>query len=384
MAAIFFFGLAYSFRAPIIDSSNFFISLAAVSLLIFIFGLEIHVYSDRAVARGMNPKVALKNNYLIQLPLVFIGLLLVLPVSGLFNWDKFLVLLVMLNAMVGLFVQEYFRIFIALGHQHLANLLMIFRSTLPFVISLLLLILQTTIDLETVLVIWFLGGLIAGLAAILMLRSLKIYPATINYALFSALKTSSLFFPSALISRALFSLDIFVIGLIGEPLQVTIYGNASNISAALITFADLAIIQWRFQSVVQPNKSMSTLRKLFSETLKMGLVAFAILLSIAIWLGIFDQNSANQSSSLLVVCLAVSTLFAILAQGLQLSLYSNDQDKIIFRGYVISFVVFITFFFFASISTNVFWVVFGRAISFAVLFLILFLSGKGLKWNITR
>lgn len=384
MAAIFFFGFAYSFRAPLVDSSNFFISLAAVSLLIFIFGLEVHVYSDRAVARGMNPKLALKKNFLIQVPLIIVGFLLVVPACKFFDWEIVLVMLIILNAMIGLFVQEYFRIFIAIGHQHLANFLMILRSTLPFVLLLLWLLLRVDVNLETVLVVWFIGGLIAGLAAIVILQRLEVHQTSLNYALLRALKTSSLFFPSALISRVLFSVDLFVIGLIGDPLQVTIYGNASNISAALVTFVDLAIIQWRFKSVVQSERSTPFDKKLFSETFKLGIVAFASMLSIAIWLLVSDANPANLSSSIFVTCLAFSSFFAILAQGRQLFLYSFDQDRVIFRGYATSFGVFMTFFFLAFIFTNVFWVVLGRAISLAVLFIIFDVTSKGIKWKIAK
>lgn len=371
IGSIFVFGLLYSFYDSVDNSSLFFISLAAVSLLIFILGLELHVYSDRAVARGMSSAKALKNTFLAQLPLAIAMLIFILPVCEWFGWETLLVLLIALNALIGLFVQEYFRIFIALGQQKLANLLIVIRTTAPFLVAIIALYFHKQLNPKYVLLLWLIGGVVAGIFAINKLRKLKHEYVSNTYQVFEALKTAGVFLPLALISRVLLSADLFVIGLVGKPIDVTIYGNLSSIASALLTIADLAIFQWRFKDVMKTNPNDVLNKRYQIETLIMGISSFlvALLLSAVLLSGLLGPGNVSFSSYVLSALLSVSILFAILTQGKQLSLYSHNRDLIIFRGYIAAFIVFMAMTTLTFVTSNVAWVVSGRAIAFAFLFL---------------
>ena len=334
MALQFACGVLLTLWAPSEDAAAFFAATSAVALLVSVLGLELHTYTDRLVANGMGPGRALAELGRMQAPWVVAVVGVLLLFGSRFGWTSGLTVSICVNAVVGLVVQECFRMLVVRSRQFQANLLLVLRNTLPFGVACLGLFGGAT-RVDLILWGWALGGVLAataGLIALLRNQGGDAMGTMLSRA--QAFRTAAHYAPVAVVARSLIGLDVVVVASIAAPEVAAVYGNAAAVAAAFFTLADLVVVQWRMGAILRAPHALEGRVVLGRESTTLGLVSGVAVGLVGGVLLIEAGYGADGWAWLTVACLGFASFAAIEVQARQLSWYARRQDRGLLRAYL--------------------------------------------------
>ncbi len=337
MLAVFIFGVTYTSQATLQQASTFFVAYAATSLLIAVMGLELHTYSDREVARGMRPITALAGLARLEAPWMAVVCLLTVVLGWIAMGGPLVPLLIACNAVIGTAVQEAFRIFVALGRNANANLLMVLRNTVPFSALTILVLCGVDTSVGVVLVAWLATGVGAAvLAIVILVRASRGMEDGHCFSATNAFRTARHYLPVAVVIRSMLTVDIIVIGVIGSAAISTMVGNVANIAAAFFAFADLAIVQWRLHSFLSNPSANPDSRRHLRDSVGIAVISSLSIGAVALLTssGVFGVIYATTEIATSIIILAIASGLAIIAQSAQLPLFALNRDRTVLSTYL--------------------------------------------------
>lgn len=340
MGAVFLTGIVITGEREPGQVAQFFVAVAIIPILVTLTGLEFHTVTDRLVANGMRPGWALA--WLSRRHAVTCLLLLALLslVARPLDWSMAFALLIWANVVIGLAMQEVFRVLVVTTRATLANALVAIRGTLPFLGAMPLWFFTSDFAVEHLLGMWAGGGTVSIVVGLRCLRTSEF--ARRNDAVEAALgrgpvfRTVITYLPSAVVARCLLTLDVAVVGYAGGAHVVGLYGNLNALMLALYTFADVAIVQWRLKEVLEVNDDVSFSR---GAVLRRELWLFSAIGAVGALVGgsVIAWHLGWPHLSGLVVLTTGAVVFAALrAQYFHLMLYSASADVHVRRSYLLS------------------------------------------------
>lgn len=374
MGSVFLTGLIVTATRPD-QVLSYFTCVAAVPLIVAASGMELHTETDRQVARGMAPPVALRWLLHRTMPVAAVIACAVVLCADLIRINEATAIALGASSITGVVAQEVFRISVALGRNVLANALTMVRVFAPNALSIAL----WGIDSFTVadfLWIQSLSNVIAA-SAPFFVRALGANEAQpVPSDKLRPLHAVSHFLPVAIAARALLSVDVILLARFDDVMLSGLYGNINAALLAILTATDVAVVQWRFRAAMRaPSQSARRLQFELAAAAAAGTVAVGGFAAILV-----RQTGvplADVSTLLPLTFLVASTAFAVLSQGEHLLLYSMRRDASLAAAYIGAAVVFLSLLFF-GLATRQFWLfASAKLIAWAILYASLHFMRKG-------
>lgn len=319
---------------------TFFTVTSAVPLLVLFLGLELHTGTDRLIARGLSSRRALLWLGRKEATWVAIATVMAFPFAWALVPDHSQLMLVYLNGLVGLAVQELFRVLVLQGLQSAANGLLILRNTAPFLVYGVS-GLVGSLDVTVLLVAWLVGGVAAGAVGFWRVRRHVAWGQdVVDERPGQALPYVLTYFPATMGVRALLSADVLLISALPESSMAGVYGNLNALILAFFTLNDVFVLQWRMRETITTQDHRQAAR------LSAELRLMAVLSMIGVIVGgaaLMRVAGAAYSITTVATILLMSFTSAVitLAQGMHLRAYAEGRHEVIRRTYAVATLVFV-------------------------------------------
>ena len=224
--------------------------ISVISILVYVFGLEMHVINSRDIANGKSPYRALK--FLLKLELViFLSFCPILIAFSQLSPISNLTIPISLAAFASLCFQETYRVLLVSRKNMLASLLYFFRALFPVILTLLNIHYQISpLSAEYLFIYTFVGS--STLGAVLGIHMLKrnkvnspvdFIPEQTKFSIIHLIRNGASFFPHTLLLRILFQYEVLWATLVNNE-KLTIWsGYQIAFFTSIVLLQELATIQ---------------------------------------------------------------------------------------------------------------------------------------------
>lgn len=344
------------FLAKYLDPTSvgyFGIFSVTVSYAMYIVGLDFYTYSTREFIK--TPTNQLGHLLMAQLTLSGLLYLAFLPLAIWFiiksSWPSYLVYYFVIILILEHFNQEVFRMLIALSEQITSSMILFVRQGSWAIAIIVIMHLDSSLrNLNIVMALWAVAGIVAASIGIWKLKQLKIegWQLPINWTwIKKGIAYSIAFLIATLAFRGVLTFDRYWLEAIDGIELVGAYILLIMIAGSLVTFLDAAVFSFAYPKLIRlhlennEHEAKKQVHILLLQTILFS-IFFAIISLISLpWLLAWIGNPLYQNSMhWYPFLLAAMTLNAV-SMVPHYALYARGQDKPIIYSHIAALAIFI-------------------------------------------
>ncbi|MCJ1879734.1 lipopolysaccharide biosynthesis protein [Pseudomonas nitroreducens] len=326
---------------------------ATIAYALYLVGLDFYTYTTREISksseRGFGGMLKSQITMTVILYAIFLPLLLFIFSEKLLPWKLaiwFFALLILEHVN-----QELGRLLIALSQQHAASLNLFIRSgSWPLAVILLMTFYPSFKNLDSVLLLWVIGDLLAIALSTVKLRQLEIHGWREKvdwHWIIKGIKVALPFLVATLAIRGVFTFDRYWIQALANLEILGAYVLFMGMSSALLSFLDAGVFSFIYPELIRSyNEGDSVRFRAQSRNLLIQTILFssamalaaAVLLNPA--LSLIGKPFYSENSDLFYWSLSSILLYAF-SMIPHYCLYAQGKDRAIILSHIIGCPVFL-------------------------------------------
>ena len=344
------------FLAKYLDPAQvgqFGIFTATVSYALYCVGLDFYTYVSREITKAPSDKRGQLLKGQAALSVIIYATLLPLALVALAqtNWPEHLIWWFFPILFLEHFNQEAFRLLVALSEQLTASLVLFIRQGMWAIIAVVVMAIDDGAkNLDTVIFLWVVAGVIATGISLWKIKSLKmkgwLLPVDWRW-LKKGLRVSVAFLVATLALRGLQTFDRYFLEAIGGIEMVGAYVLLLGVAGTLLVFLDAAVFSFAYPDLIRHHQlgELDQLQRrvwiLFIQTvfiaLSFSFISLLILPHLLNWIGNEIYLQARHWYPWLLSAMIVNG-FSLIPHY---ALYAQGKDRHIIISHILSIIIFL-------------------------------------------